>query len=214
MGIPQHNFSKNESDKSTNSRSTSALTQEQIRTRLEDIVKSDFIVTYKLEQQAVKVLLKFVEHYNKDSERYITIAEVRRTFRTVATDEATIIVGEFEKLGVVVGKLYKTQLVFKFNAEFLTKTDIFGEENRQRLEKYLGIKHSRKIDYAKKVLKEAGITTLDEPNVEKTLQEAQAEPEYFTQPITRGNLTALELHQNKKCDTACRFCKMEKGVEI
>lgn len=169
-----------------------------LREQIDKVYQNEVIVRFNLKDQASKILLKFIEHWQKDQSKYLSLAEVKRNFRTVTTEDARIIVFELEQMKIVVGKISKAQLVYKFNDNPTQWTNV-GDVDVDGLFKFKELakaKLNRKIERARKILQE---------NNEPQPQLKQ----------TEENLSPRELHELSKCggkDKQCRFCLIEEGL--
>ena len=173
-----------------------------IREEVAKLAESDFIVKYGLMQKATQVLIKLIAASERDPEKFLTFAEVRRNFRSITTDEVFAITGEFEKLKLIETRHNKTKLVMRFNVLGL-ETNGFDQVRQERLKNYIHERENKRLEHARKVLKE-----FEERERPKVSQQQQFSSSNNTK-------TPFELHDSKECDpTVCRFCALEQDKAI
>lgn len=170
-----------------------------IRQDLAKLTESEFIVKYNLVEKATQVLLKLIAASEKAPDKFLTLAELRRNFKSITTDEVYAITGEFEKLNLVETTVQRTKLVVRFNILGL-ETNNFDLVRQEKLRNYIKDKENKRVEHARKVLKEfEQRQTKDRSQLGQTLCETLPK-------------TARELHIDKECDpNTCKFCilKME-----
>lgn len=174
-----------------------------VREDINKLTESEFIVKYGLIDKATQVLLKLVEVSNKEPERFLTLAEVRRNFKRITTDEVYAITGELEKLKLVETSVKKTRLIVRFNV-FGLQTNGFDQVRQERLKNYIHEKENKRLEHARKVLKEF--------EDRQSLKVVQQQQRFNNVDTTK---TPFELHDSKECDpTICRFCAIEQDKTI
>jgi hypothetical protein len=179
-----------------------------IREKIDLIYTNEAIHRFSLEDKASKVLVKFLEFWQKDKERYVSPAEVRRNFRTITSEDLRIILHEFEKMRLIVGKIYLAQFIYKFNDDpekwtAFSKDDV---ENIVRLKNKTDEKLRKKFERSKKFVEDfqQKQTELDQV---KDLSTSQLHEER----------SMLEIHEQdhvaqQKEVKECRLCQHAKGA--
>ena len=182
---------------------------EDVMNDLKKLVKSEGIVKFKLIDGAKKILLKMVSEFGQDSEKFLTLAEIRRNFRSLNTQDAEFIVLELRDLDLLEVKIRgKSMLVFRYNYLKIKQANLLGLDRQERLKSFIKVRNEKRIKFYEQRLANLRKDRFvgDEQASEELLHEIDVK--LLTKSV-------LELHEAKECDPlGCRLCAAEQNKEF
>jgi len=182
-----------------------------IHNKISLLYQNEAIHRFGLEEKATKVLLKFLEYWQKDPQKYLTSAEVRRNFRSITSEDVRILLHELEGMRLIVGRIKLAQFRYKFNDD-LSKWTSFSKEDIEglvKLKQFQDEKLRKKFERSKKFIEEF-------EQKEQVYTKTQKDIQHI---LETDNRTAMEIHQQEHVAKGvevkeCNVCRFEKGTLV